>query len=143
MKYLQKIGFTMPKASILVAVSLLIAGVGFSAQAHHSVSSQFDFDWPFNFDNAVLKSARFVNPHAYLYFEVENEDGEVVEWAIETQGIQGLRRAGLGKDVMVPGEVYKIRGVRAHNGKPNGFLGEVVMPDGTSHQVWAGDPSGR
>ena len=113
------------------------------AQAHHSVSAQYDFDWPFMFENAVFTRARWVNPHVYLFFEVENEQGNVEEWTIHTTGLTGLNKKGLGKDALVEGETYSIRGVRAHNGKPEGFLGEIVLHDGTSLVIWSGDPSGN
>lgn len=128
--------------SALAALVLVAAVLALPASAHHSISAQYDHDWPFSYDNAVLTSVRWINPHVYLFFDVENEDGEVVEWSIHTTGIQGLRQLGLGRELLVPGQTYGVRGVRAHNGDPNGFLSEIIMPDGRSHQVWAGDPFG-
>ena len=113
------------------------------ANAHHSVSAQYDFDWPFEFENAVFTRARWVNPHVYLFFEVENDQGEVEEWTIHTTGLTGLNRKGLGKEALVEGETYSIRGVRAHTGRPEGFLGEIVLLDGSSLVIWSGDPSGN
>ena len=113
------------------------------AISHHSVSAQYDFDWPFDFENAVFTRARWVNPHVYLFFEVENEQGEIEEWTIHTTGLRGLNRKGLGKEALVEGETYAIRGVRAHTGRPEGFLGEIVLLDGSSLVIWSGDPLGN
>src|SRR5687768_4370255 len=63
---------------------ILVAGVSYPTHAHHSLSAQYDYDWPFKFDDAVLTRARFINPHVHLYFNVKNEKGEVVEWDITT-----------------------------------------------------------
>ena len=132
--------------TLSIGVALVLAcglGVSNSVSAHHSVSAQYDFDWPFLFDNAVFTRARWINPHVYLFFEVEDEQGEVQEWTIHTTGLRGLNRKGLGKDALVEGETYTIRGVRAHNGGPEGFLGEIVLLDGRSLVIWSGDPSGN
>jgi len=118
----------------------LAAGVSRPAYAHHSLSAQYDYDWPFKFENAVLTKASFINPHVHLYFTVKNEKGEVEQWDITTVGIRGLNDKGLGKEVLKVGGTYTIRGLRAHNGAPNGFLAEIVV-NGTSHIVWSGDPT--
>ena len=118
----------------------LAAGVPHPAYAHHSLSAQYDYDWPFKFENAVLTKASFVNPHVHLYFTVKNEKGEVETWEIATVGIRGLNDKGLGKEVLKVGGTYTIRGLRAHNGATSGFLAEIVV-DGKSHIVWSGDPT--
>ena len=118
----------------------LSAGVPHPAYAHHSLSAQYDYDWPFKFDNAVLTKASFINPHVHLYFTVKNEKGEVEQWDITTVGIRGLNDKGLGKETLKVGETFTIRGLRAHNGATNGFLAEIVV-NGKSHIVWSGDPT--
>ena len=116
------------------------AGVPQPAYAHHSLSAQYDYDWPFKFENAVLTKASFINPHVHLYFTVTNEKGEVEQWDVTTVGIRGLNEKGLGKETLKVGETFTIRGLRAHNGAPNGFLAEIVV-NGKSHIVWSGDPT--
>jgi len=120
----------------------LVAGASYPAHAHHSLSAQYDYDWPFKFDNAVLAKASWINPHSHLYFNVKNEKGEAVLWDITTVGIRGLNDVGLGRDTLKVGETYTIRGLRSYNGAPNGFLAEIVVR-GKSHIVWSGDPLGR
>ena len=118
----------------------LAASVPQPAYAHHSLSAQYDYDWPFKFENAVLTKASFVNPHVHLYFTVKNEKGVSETWEIATVGIRGLNDKGLGKEVLKVGGTYTIRGLRAHNGATSGFLAEIVV-DGKSHIVWSGDPT--
>ncbi|MDG2315758.1 MAG: DUF6152 family protein [Gammaproteobacteria bacterium] len=120
-----------------------IAGVSYSAHTHHSITAQYDYDWPFDFNNAVFTRARWVNPHIYLFFDVENEQGEVEEWTVHTTGLQGLRSKGLGRDALIEGETYTVSGVRAHSGRPEGFLAEITLLDGQLIQVWTGDPNGN
>lgn len=126
----------------VVLAIIVVAGVSYPAHAHHSLSAQYDYDWPFKFDGAVLTKAMFINPHVHLYFDVKNEKGQVENWDITTVGIRGLNDVGLGKEALKPGGTYSIRGLRAYNGAPNGFLAEIVA-NGKSHIVWSGDPLGK
>jgi len=134
---------TASKVWLGVVLALaVVAGMVSPAHAHHSLSAQFDYDWPFKFENAVLTKAMFINPHVHLYFDVKNEKGQPEKWEITTVGIRGLNEQGLGKDTLKPGTTYTIRGLRAHNGSTTGFLAEIVA-NGKSHIVWSGDPLGR
>ena len=141
MEPLRKSTYNKVCLGVCLAVTL-VAGASSPTQAHHSLSAQYDYDWPFKFENAVLTKAMFINPHVHLLFKVTNEKGEVVEWDITTVGIRGLNEVGLGKDALKPGGTYTIRGLRAYNGAPNGFLAEIIA-NGKSHIVWSGDPLGR
>src|SRR4026209_657819 len=111
---------------VCLAVTL-VAGVAYPTHAHHSLSAQYDYDWPFKFENAVLTKASFINPHVHLYFTVKNEKGEVEQWDITTVGIRGLNDKGLGRETLKVGDTSTIRGLQAHNGAPNGFLAEIVV----------------
>ena len=102
MEPLRKSTFNKLCLGVCLAITL-VAGVSYPAYAHHSLSAQYDYDWPFKFDDAVLTKTRFINPHVHLYFNVKNEKGEVVEWDITTVGIRGLNDAGLGKDDLESG----------------------------------------
>ena len=57
---------------VVLAIAV-VAGASYPANAHHSLSAQYDYDWPFKFENAVLTKAMFINPHVHLYFDVKNE----------------------------------------------------------------------
>lgn len=119
---------------------LVVAGA--PAYAHHSVSAQFDYDKPFDMQ-ATLERVEWISPHSYLHFVVNDGGGKSTEWAIESFGVGGLRNKGLTKDVLKVGDTYKIRGFKARNGKPNGFLREIEFSNGKIFRVWSGDPNGK
>jgi len=130
--------------SMNLVAAILSAGLTLataSAVAHHSVSAQFDYDRPFDF-SATLTKVEWINPHSYLHFAV-TEGGKQTEWSIESHGIAGLRSKGLNKDILKAGETYRIRGFKARNGKPNGFLQEIQFADGRIFKVWSGEPNGN
>ena len=142
MNKLKNFMFAKLSVGVYAAIACAIV-VSYPAHTHHSITAQYDYDWPFLFENAVFTRARWVNPHTYLFFDIENEQGEVEEWTIYTNGLQGLRTVGLGRDTLIEGETYTVRGVRAHTGRPQGFLAEITLPEGQSFIVWTGDPNGN
>ncbi len=88
---------------------------------------------------ACLTIVHLSNAH----FEPAIFQGEVEEWTVHTTGLQGLRSKGLGRDALIEGETYTVSGVRAHSGRPEGFLAEITLLDGQLIQVWTGDPNGN
>ncbi len=96
--------------------------------AHHSIL-------PFDGTQATTVHgvvARFVwqNPHAHIYLDVTNEQGDVEQWAIESEGANGLRRLGWTKDVIRPGDRVTSMGARAKNGAPIMRCQALVLGDG-------------
>jgi len=41
----------------------------------------------------VMKRFEWTNPHAYIYLDVKDEKGNVVEWRIETMALNHLKSA--------------------------------------------------
>lgn len=65
-----------------LAASCGLALVPLPAMAHHGVSGQFDLEQKLTV-TGVVNRVRFVNPHAYIYFEVTNDEGKVDQWRCE------------------------------------------------------------
>ena len=122
-------------AAGLVAIALLAV----SAAAHHSVWAEFDNDRPVELTGTVTEM-KWSNPHAWIYIDVEDEEGNVVNWALETQAANGLIRRGWRKDDMKPGDVITVRAFRARNGTNNLAGRLVTLADG--RRVFAGSTDG-
>ena len=65
---------------------------------------------------ATITNFRFVNPHVQLYFDVENETGEVEHWQAELTAPNKLSRGGWTKSTFKPGDEVQITGQVARNG---------------------------
>src|SRR3954465_891388 len=90
-------------ASSLGAALLLVTGV-VPVSAHHSFSAEFDGSKD---KQLVLKGRgakmEWVNPHAWLYIDVDKADGKTERWAVEFGSPNVLFRNGWKKDSLPEG----------------------------------------
>jgi len=56
------------------------------------------------------------NPHAWLFMESEDENGNVQSWSVELVGINDLLRLGWGRDRVQIGDIISVEGFGARNG---------------------------
>lgn len=111
----------------LGAVGLLL--ITASALAHHSFAAEFDIEKPVEL-SGTLTGMDWVNPHGWLYMDVENSDGTVTNWAVEAGGATQLLRRGLRKTDFPPGMEVVVSGYLARNGEPVVNGRSVTTPDG-------------
>ncbi len=111
----------------------------FMASAHHAVQAQFAVD-EFEALTGVMTKVELINPHPYFYLDVDEGDGQVVNWAIESVALNALRRAGLLKELVVDHE-YTVEYNPARNGEPLGLMVAITLPSGTRLLMRGQDPS--
>jgi hypothetical protein len=110
-----------------MALGLALAAA--TARGHHSFAAQFDINKPVRLEGRVT-DMRWANPHAWIYIDVEDEDGNVVNWGLETAGANGLIRRGWRKEDLPVGTVLKVEGWQARNDAPAASIESVTLPDG-------------
>jgi Family of unknown function (DUF6152) len=106
-----------------------------AAFAHHSFSAEFDRDQPVEVTGTVTK-VEWLNPHARFYVNVEDEDGNVVNWDFELGSPNGLMRRGWTRNSLKVGDTVTVNGYRARNHPSVGNASTVVLADG--QKVFAG-----
>lgn len=89
----------------------------FPVQAHHSFAAEYDSEQPVTVEG-VVERVSWVNPHAYIYINVLNENNEAVLWAFETLSPNSLARQGWTANSLQAGESVIIEGFMARDGKP-------------------------
>ena len=96
--------------TVLAASSMSIG----PTEAHHSVAGQFDETSRLTLTGTV-SAIDWVNPHAYVYLDVRDDDDTLTTWALETAPIARMRRGGLTKQALAgkPGEQVTVVGMPA------------------------------
>ena len=104
--------------------------------AHHGAAAHFDPDDLVTLDGVVTEM-RFVNPHAFVHFDVTDESGEIAVWRCELTGATLLRRRGWTPETLVPGQRISLIGAKARREDHSCAVESMVFDDGTA--VLGGD----
>lgn len=114
--------------SVLRGAFALLALSTFPALAHHSAAM---------FDSAVVLTLKgtvtkfdYLNPHSWLYVNVENEDGSVTEWGFELDAPPRLRRLGISPSYFEVGDKIVVKTNPLKDGRSAGNLVGAVTEEG-------------
>ncbi|OFW03779.1 MAG: hypothetical protein A3I61_16105 [Acidobacteria bacterium RIFCSPLOWO2_02_FULL_68_18] len=124
-----------------LAVTILCLGLTLSAtptMAHHSFAAEFDAGQPITL-TGTLTRMEWVNPHGWIYVEVKDPSGKVINWAIEAGAPNALLRRGLRKTDFPVGVEVVVKGYRAKNGTPTANGQTVTFKDGRNFFLGASD----
>ena len=121
-------------AVVVVGVGLLLAGR--PVVAHHAFAAEFDAAKPIKLTGAVTR-LDWTNPHAWIYIDVKDDTGKVVNWGFELASPNGLMRAGWTRFSLKPGDVVTVEGTQARNGSNNANA-QVVVSANTGRKLFAG-----
>ena len=103
------------KALLIVVVAAFVTAT--SVVAHHSFASEYDSTKPVTLEGTVTK-VEWMNPHVYFHINVKDASGKVTNWALEMGQPAGLQRQGWTKNTLQIGDLVKVEGSLARNGKP-------------------------
>jgi Family of unknown function (DUF6152) len=112
---------------LLLATTFTVCAV--PVLAHHAFTSEFD-DAKMVTVKGVLTKVDWINPHAYLYVDVKEQNGNIKYWAIETFPPAALRRAGMERDMLKIGDSVTVEAYGARDGKNLGWAHKVQFSDG-------------
>jgi hypothetical protein len=110
------------------AALTLIALTSAPAMSHHS-AAMFDHTVVVTMKGTVTKFD-YVNPHSWLYVNIENKDGSVTEWGFELDAPPRLRRVGVSPNYWQEGDKITVQTNPLKDGRPAGHLVGAVTEEG-------------
>jgi len=113
------------------AIALIAThAVALTAWAHHSHGAYAMTDY--TVVEGTVTDVYWINPHAWVYLDVESENGEMESWALEAAGATTLVRAGIDPDGVKAGDKISVRCHPLRDGSNGCLLGYVTTPDGNT-----------
>ena len=112
--------------AVVAAAALALTPV---AHAHHSFAAEYDANQPVTLKGRIVR-IDLVNPHAWLYLEVQEPDGKMVRWYVEMGAPNNLSRRGVTKTTLPVGEAVTVDGYRAKDGTTTVNGRQIRMSDG-------------
>jgi len=106
---------TLHSMALGLALAVLLAAV---PAAHHSFDAEFDRDKTIDITGVVTK-VDWVNPHAFVYVDSRDEQGEVTRYKIEMGPPYALVRGGWTRNTLKVGDTVTVKGAAlAKDGSP-------------------------
>lgn len=125
----------------VLALSFGFVLLAIPALAHHSSTAEFDTSKTFTVKGTITK-LEWINPHVYMYADVEDEGGKVTPYSFEAGPPGNLRRSGVLRTMFNVGDVVTIDASIAKDGSKHlGLLKAVHFADG--HTIVFGSAAER
>ena len=113
----------------IVAVALVVVGLGTKVAAHHAFSSEYDEKIVMTITGTISR-VEWTNPHARFFLDVVNEDKTVTNWSVELASPNSLTREGWGRRTLNVGDKITTTGYGAKSGKSMVSATKVITGDG-------------
>src|SRR4051812_32407242 len=112
----------------IAAIAFVLLTLGATASAHHSFAAEFDADKPVKVVGTVTK-VEWTNPHVWIYVDVPDASGKVVNWAWELGSPNGLTRVGWTRHTVMVGQHITVEGSGARDGGNTANVRSVTLND--------------
>jgi hypothetical protein len=115
----------LEKTALTFAVAATVLAVWQPARAHHGFG-MFDRSQDAMFTGTIT-SIDFVNPHAYLYFDMDTGNGETRPMRCEMRAATLMRRSGWSKEMFATGLPVTIHGFKHRTDPGSCYVEEITI----------------
>jgi len=112
----------------LTGCSALLFVLAAPALAHHA-RTEYDLSKTISL-KATVTRVDWSNPHAFIYFDVTDANGNAQNWSAITGGPSRLQRTGWTSQTVRPGDAITITGNPQKSGGHQIWLTSLVLPNG-------------
>jgi len=116
-----------------VLMFFLVFIYGIPVIAHHSHSNYATTEYTHL--EGVVTEFHWINPHTWIYIEVENVEGQATVWALEGASPTELLRDGWQRDDVKIGDTISVRCHQLKD-RSSGCLLGFVTPEGGIEKEW-------
>ena len=118
------------KTRLIIMLVSAISGITIARPllAHHSGAS-YDSDHQISLTGTV-SNYEWTNPHVFIYLDVKDDSGSVVQWRVEGNSPNMLARAGWKKEMIKVGDQITVNGAPAKNKAPILRLISLTLANG-------------
>jgi hypothetical protein len=117
-------------ASRFAWLAVYFLGASGQTFAHHGVAPHYDTSRTVMLDGTVAKFD-FINPHAFVYVAVQDENGDEQIWTCELASASVLSRNGLTADTFRTGEPIRVEGVAGRHNPTGCAVRVAYFADGS------------
>ncbi len=97
-----------------------------AAWAHHAVKAKFDETRKVNF-SGIVTTVDWANPHAHIFLNVPDEDGNFVKWAVEIESPVELEWSGWKPEELRSGDTITVEGISSRDGSKQIWGNRIVL----------------
>lgn len=134
----------MKNLKLLLPLGAGLLGAWIPLSAHHSFQAEYDDTKPITLKGAVTKVSPD-NPHGWIYMDVPNDKGRIINWAVELPPPNVLSRNGFSTSVykaMEEGhEEVTVQAFLAKDGSKHAWAAGLTRGDGKTVITLGGLPS--
>src|SRR5271169_4389556 len=110
-----------------VAIAILLTST--CVWAHHAFAAEYNANKLVTVSGTVTKF-EWSNPHAWLYVEGKDENGNAGSWSFEMGSPNGLVSRGWTRTALKKGDPVSLEGYGAKDGSNTANARTVTLPDG-------------
>jgi hypothetical protein len=117
----------MSKTLWAAAAALLLTTM--RSSAHHAFAAEYDVNRRVTVSGTVTKF-EWTNPHAWLYIDGKDQNGQFNRWNFEMGSPNGLAHRGWTRTALKNGDPVTVEGYGAKDGSNIANARTITMPDG-------------